>query len=250
MRAGVLRFCLAASGAGLALWAAFACQAALTERPLDIVASRIAAGESFRAESLQSLEPQLRAASDAAAPDARLLRDAAIVRLREAELEVEAGRPIGRSPQFAAAETALRAALRAAPTDAFLWFGLAWLGKTRDGFTPSLVPYLRLSYDMGEHEGWIAVHRNPFVLAMLPLLPGDLQARAALEFRHLVETEPYIETAAAILAKPGWDQRDALLASIAGVPEANRRQLAKALEGLGVAVQVPGLQSAPAHPWP
>ena len=152
------------------------------------------------------------------------------------------------NPIVARAEVAIRAALNAMPTDAFLWFALCWLKKSRDGFDPSLVPLLQRSYDVGEHEGWIAIHRNALAVTLLSSLPAPLRGEVVTEFRNLIMSN-YVPGAVDIMLGPGWSHRDALLEGLRSAPEQDRRNFARELSLRGLRVEVPGIDQRPSRPW-
>lgn len=235
--------------AALALaWGVFRFYEALPEAALRSVASDIAAGESFKDETLADLEPKIAAAESEPIPNPDVLRSIAIIRLREAEAAIGSGQSPSKSQAFARAEAAARNALAHAPTDSFLWYAMAWMAKNRSGYGPDVARDLALSYQTGPHEGWVAVHRNGFALAMLAVLPPALQKDATAEFRNLVASN-FINDAASILTGPGWPVHQQLLDDLRPVSETIRAQLAHRIADLGFDVSVPGVERLAPRPW-
>ena len=111
------------------------------------------------------------------------------------------------------------------------------------------MPFLRMSYLMAPHEGWIAQRRNPVVVSLLPSLPSDLAAQAVAEFRSLVETPPYIDAAAAILTGPGWPYHDLLIRSLNNVPDDARQEFDNDVFNLGFDITIPGVEARGSRPW-
>ncbi len=230
------------------LWASNAFPIFWAERKIDYIGARIAEGELFKRAPLLDLKPQLDHFAQQTYPTPRSLHNAALIELRLAELELETGEKIAGNPQFARAQSAVQTALHAAPSDAFMWFALFWLLKTRDGMSADLLPYLRMSYLVGPHEGWVAVRRNRIAVPLLAVLPKDLADDAVTEFANLV-SYGYVNSAADILTGPGWGNHDLLLQGLAKSPEYARRSLAGAASDLGFDVAVPGIERHGDRPW-
>ena len=194
------------------------------------------------------MRPQLDALEHRAWPTPESLHNAALIELRLADLELESGSPIAGNSQFERTQIAIELALRAVPSDGFMWFALFWLTKTRDGYRQESLPYLRMSYRVAPHEGWIAERRNRVAVSILSVLPADLKETIITEFRNLVSSG-FIEPAAEILTGPGWGNRELLLKGLANAPEDAKRQLADAIYGLGFDVTIPGIERRGQRPW-
>ena len=146
-------------------------------------------------------------------------------------------------------QAAVRASLVCSPADPFLWLGLFWLTNTREGFNPHNFAYLRLSYELGPNEGWIALKRSQIALAMFGSLPDDIKEKVVVEFLAFVKTG-LTEAAADIFIGPGWQIRDVLLARMQDLDEASRRAFAESLQFRGYDdVSVPGVDRPERHPW-
>lgn len=244
MQAALITACATGPGA----WGLLSVYSSWDEARLIGVVARISEGDSFRPDALQELEPAMERTWTMPHPKPTLIRAVAIIRLREAEMDLLAGKTASESDTMKRADQAVRHALSLIPVDGFLWFALAWITKERDGVTPSVIRALGLSYDMAEHEGWVAVRRNAFSVAIMPDLPPALQERVVAEFRNLVQSH-YVHQAAAIITGSGWDQRMRLLRALEAVPEGKRQDLYREILDLGRDLDVPGVSRHPDRPW-
>lgn len=229
-------------------WGAFNMFATLHEAQLVGVVTRITEGDEFKAETLQALEPVMQDVSKALLPKPTLLRAVALIRLRQAELEVLTDKPAGDNPRLVLAEQSIRRAIAYMPADGFLWYALAWIMKYREGTTPAVLQALAMSYDTAPNEGWVAVHRNGFALSVFSDLSPQLRDDVVAEYRHLV-TSNYTLPAATILAGPGWLERQRLLDALEDVPEVRRYDLYRALLDLDRDLPVPGVRRHADRPW-
>ena len=243
VQAGLICLCLFS-----AYWACATLPSALLATELGGYAGRIAAGETFKKDSLLALRPKLDRAEATPSVRPEIARSVALVELRLAEIELQDGATIAGNPQFERAERSVRAGLASNPRDAFLWYALFWLDKTQRGFSPSSARLLAMSYRTGPHEGWIAVHRNRAAVSVLGQLPEPLRKTVVAEFRNLVSAS-YLDDAASILAGPGWPERDQLLAGLSALPEEQRLAFSRRLENRDLSVAVPGISRKARRPW-
>jgi hypothetical protein len=233
---------------------------------LDYTAASITGGEPFKRENLETL---LAAAESTERVWARpeSLRSLAIIRLCLAEQSsiVENAKPSGPDiDQFGASlrvenakpsrlvldqlDASIRRSLSAAPADPFLWLALFWSETMKDDWSKKDFAYLRMSYLVGPHEGWVAVRRNYIALENFSALPQDLAAAAVTEFKNLVKS--HFDTAVTILVGPGWPIHDMLLGQLADAPQEAREQFARsAYHQLGYDIAVPGVERPDPRPW-
>ena len=115
--------------------------------------------------------------------------------------------------------------------------------RSKDDFA-----YLRMSYRVGPHEGWVAGRRNYIALENFPELPQDLADAAVTEFKDLV-VSGYFNTAVKILVGPGWPIHDMLLRRLEDAPDEARRQLASSANARGYDIAVPGVERPEPRPW-
>jgi hypothetical protein len=214
---------------------------------LDHAADDILDGQEFKPEILQTLLADADSAARAwTRPKA--LRSAAIIRFRLAEdaSEPKTSAPLG--PIIDQLATSVRRSLSAAPADPYLWFALFWSKTTKGDLSKDDFAYLRMSYLVGPHEGWVAGLRNYTALAHFSELPPDLAEAAVTEFKDLVASA-YYNSAVDILAGPGWPIHDLLLRRLEDVPEEAKRQLSRTADDLGYAIEVPGVDRGEPRPW-
>jgi hypothetical protein len=208
--------------------------------PLVHAMNRIVYGDPYKLESLTSLIPAMEAVEKSSFCYSTASRSVAIIRLRIAEETLARGDQAQIDPQLELLNKSIRNSLSCAPADPFLWLVLYWVESTRNGFRAEYLNYLRMSYEVGPNEGWIALRRNHLALAIFQHLPADLQEHALDEFAAMVRSEFYSE-AATILAGPGWQERNLLLARLKNVPERTRRNFSDILVSRNLDVEVPGV---------
>jgi hypothetical protein len=214
---------------------------------LGYTADRILNGEQFKREILQILLADADSAERTwARPEA--LRGAAIIRLRLAEQAsiAEGSKPL--VPILDQLGASIRRSLSAAPADPLLWLALFRLKRMKGDRSKEDFAYLRMSYLVGPHEGWVAVNRNHIALAIFPELPQDLAEMAVTEFKDLVASA-YYDAAVKILIGPGWPIRDMLLRRLEDAPVEARRQFARSADQLGYEIAVPGVERPDPRPW-
>jgi hypothetical protein len=229
-------------------WAANVLPVFWRQASVERIAGRITDYDKFNADSLQSFLPTIDVEEQSPYCRPELLHGASLVRMRLAEDAMAAGDRKAIDGRLAALQSTIERSLACAPTDAFLWVALAWLSDTTEGFRPEQLQYLRLSYQLGPNEGWIAARRNRVALSMFGRLPPDLADDAISEFAHMVDSWIYTDTIA-ILTGPGWPIHDRLLASLKDVGRQQREALAKALYERGYNVAVPGVAARNPRPW-
>ena len=146
---------------------------------LERIAQSIIRGESYRRDALAAVFPLVETTEKATFCDANAVRGAAIIRLRIAELGQTENAEEKSDTDIHAAINSVVQALSCSPADSFLWFALYWLKSAQHGFSPEDLKYLRLSYQLGPNEGWIALKRNGVTFAMLQQLPSEARAQLA-----------------------------------------------------------------------
>jgi hypothetical protein len=243
MRAFVVLLGLAGVAWGVANLPAF-----WRQTGIERIASQILDHQAFKPEALVPFIPNLSDIEQSRFCQPKLIRSAAIIRLRLAEEAIASAERDVIDQRLDALESGVRYALSCEPADAFLWMVLAWVDNAREGPKPEQLTFLRLSYRLGPNEGWIAVRRNRLLLATFPRLPPDLAAAAVGEFGRMLNSWLYWE-AIAIFTGPGWPIRDRLLASLRDVGERQREAFAKQLYAEGYDVIVPGIAPREPRPW-
>lgn len=218
------------------------------QSPVENIARHIISEDSFRTGALTSIKSTYADLESLQGARASVLSAAAVINLRL--LEEATARSDLKNLDSLMLETdgMIRRSLANAPADPFLWTVLFWLDNTRNGFSPARLRYLKMSYSSGPNEGWIAVKRNRFSLAVYPLLTPDLAEDAVSEFSRLVESN-YFDAAADILEGPGWPIRDVLLPGLRDVNDVSRQTFAKIIYRRGVDLSVPGVDRPEWRPW-
>jgi hypothetical protein len=215
------------------------------ESSAERIADRIIAGAPFKAEILARQFPVLNSIERSAYCRPAALRSAAIIRLRLVEAATFENDRNHTDGQLKVLGNVIRNSLACSPADPFLWMVLFWMENAQSGADPTYLKHLRLSYQLGPNEGWIAIKRNPIVLGYLASLPPDLAEAGISEFVALVRSHFYSE-AGDIVAGLAWPIRDLLFARLREVKEAERQTFAKLLHDRGLD-DIPAPRTAPVH---
>jgi hypothetical protein len=208
------------------------------------IATQIIAGDPFKVETLAQQLPMIDSIKRSAYCRPAALRSATIIQLRMLEVTASANDRQQLDEQLKSLGNAIRSSLSCAPADPFLWLALYSAEVTENGFKRDYLKYLRMSYRLGSHEGWIALKRNPLVFAAFQQLPPDLSENAINEFVALVKTG-FSDQAAEILVGPAWPERELILSHLTRIADRDRRLLANALDRRGYDLDVPGIGLAP-----
>jgi len=243
----LLRFGLLVAGAGAVLYAAFVLVGFPQSSVVERAASRILAGDDYKDETLERLDPLIAAIEAAPVVRAASLRAAAVVTLRKAETAIQNGRRADIDIHMDTLAHMLPHALATMPGESFLWLALFWRDNTALGFNLVRLRILAMSYLTGRNEGWVAVKRSVIALALWPHLSPVLQEAAAGEFAGLVQSR--FRQVVDILLGPGLAARAVLLSRLADIDERERKSFAQALYRAGVDLAVPGVDRPDARPW-
>jgi hypothetical protein len=246
---GVLRGLTVGFGICSIAWAVFSAPVNHAEAPFAGAAAGILKAESFDSAMLSELKRQLDSTpADQLRPVG--LDDVAVIRLKLFETKLTDGGIRAGNPDFAGLEASFAVALSKNPSNSFLWFANYWLSRVRGDATDRGIKLLRMSYETGPNEAWIAQRRNPVALGSFSSLPQDLSERAFSEFVRLVQSGLY-QDAANILAGPGWPIHQQLLSRLAPLDEADRYAMARELAYKNLdGVSVPGIpDERPSRPF-
>jgi hypothetical protein len=240
----LLRAFLIALGCSAVCWGALLFPGFWRESDIGRITDRLVAGDQFKNNTLAQQTPLLREIEGAVVCHPTALRSAAIIRLRMFEMEDT------RDVQLHAIHRkelkgSIRKSLSCSPADAFLWLSLYWLESSgEDRGQSELIAYLRQSYSVGPHEGWVAVKRNPLAFAVFKRLPEDLRQAATAEFIDLINSD-FIDSAAQTLLGSAWPERELILSELSHLGQTQRRRFAAALAQRGYDLDVPGIGLAP-----
>jgi hypothetical protein len=244
----VARFCLILIGVSAILWSYNVLPLFWRAATLDNAAHRIIRGESFKPEIVTGLIPEIEKVQAANSCQTRALHNAAIVRLRLLETAIASGERQGLDRNFQLLRTAVLKSLACSPADPFLWTILYWVDTSTRGFSAETLRFLRMSYEMGRHEGWVALKRNRLAIAIYEQLPAGMVKLVTEEFADLLESG-YVQETANILERAGWANRDALLQAITRVSNQKRQLFAATIYRDGYDLLVPGIILPEARPW-
>lgn len=246
---GILRGLTAGFGICAIAWAAFSLIVDRARAPFEGAADSILRGESFDSKRLGQLRKILDTApTDLLGPAA--VDDVAVIRLRLLEVKSNEGTIQAGSPDLANFRAALVAALSENPNNSFLWLADYWTSRVTGDASDRGINALRMSYETGPNEAWIANRRNRIALKNFHSLPPDLAEQALSEFVRLVQSRLYRD-AANILAGPGWPIHQQLLNRLAPLDETDRFAMARELARKDLdGVSVPGIPNdRPSRPF-
>jgi hypothetical protein len=225
---GAIRGLLVAVGLLAAWWGISNFRLLLHRSSNDELATRVLSGEVFKGvDLLRTVEDN----RDHDRCDVAALHARAILQLRN--LENVAASTDGVSAARIGARDAIIDSLSCSPADPFLWLVLSWIAKQTNPDNADVLTFLRLSYQLGPNEGWIAIKRNFIALSIFDQLPSDMADRALIEFSQLVGSGSY-EEAANIFVGPGWPQREFLIGKLSKIERSHRDIFMKVLNGRGV----------------
>ena len=243
-RTNIARLILAIAGTMAMAWATAVFPVFWSENVTIDVAGAVVAGEVFKPDVLAAVDARTETNSGSMLRSS-VLGKAAVIRLRQAEDAIRAGDPELIKQKLQSLTRIVQETLRNAPDDPLLWLVWFWLDTTRNGVRPDNLRFLRMSYELGPYEGWIAVKRNPVALAAFPALPNDLAERAISEFVGLVQWG-LVPEASAIAAGPGRPLRSILFPRLKDLNYVQRRAFAGAIYGQELDdVPVPGIAPPP-----
>ena len=243
---GFVRLMVAVSGGCSIAWALFTYPAFRHEAAFTAAAQHILSGEQYSAEHLNELRSELDASS-ASSFRPSVLNDIAVIRIQLVEADLALGQVS--AVELETLQGSIDIALDRNPTRSFLWLADYRLQELRSGSGAADLGLLRMSYQTGPNEAWIAVKRNPIALGVFPSLLEETKSRVVAEFAGLVRSWLY-EDAANILTGPGWPVHQRLLDGLAQLDEGHRRQFAKTLEIRDIEdAIVPGVKQRPPRPF-
>lgn len=235
------------SGFGIAaiVWAVIVLPRFWTEAAAYQVASRIIAGDMYSHESLAGLAASLESDGKSWTHPAAL-GPASIIQLRQTEEAIARGEQGDSKSRLLTLDRTIVNSLTSSPYASFQWLALYWTENRLNGFNPRYLQYLRMSYDVGPLEGWVAVRRSPIALRLYAVLTDDLKNAAHGEFIGLVRSQFYAD-AAGIFGGSTPTVREKLLAQLANLKDSEKRLFDKVLLGKGL-FDTPS-SAGPARPW-
>ncbi len=215
---------------------------------LERIARRIAAGQPFSEKVLARQLPAVENVEKASWCQPAALRSGAIIRLRMFETAAFGTDHKYTEDDLKSLRNVIRTSLACSPADPFLWLILYWVESTQNGIRPENLNYLRMSYQLGPHEGWIILKRNPVAFTIFERLPADVAAGTIEEFLGLIRSDLY-QQAADILRGPAWQVRDTVLPHLGALPRRNREGFARVAAERDLGITVPGLDPPKPPRW-
>lgn len=234
-----VRLALGIAGVMAMGWALAVFPVFWSENVVTDVGSAVIAGEAFKPSVLAAVEA-LTESDSRFKLRSSVLGKAAVIRLRQAEDAMRGGAPGLVDQRLESLARIVNETFQNAPNDPLLWLVKYWLDTTRNGLAPDNLRFLRMSYELGPYEGWIAIKRNGLALAAFSILPGDLAEQAVSEFVGLVRWGLDAD-AAAIAAGPGLPLRPVLFSQLGQLNDDRRHAFANAIYSREIYdVPVPG----------
>lgn len=212
------------------------------------IAGQVIAGYSFKTDILTRQLPIINSFEKSAYCYPTALESAAIIQLRIVEAMAFAGVRDKVDPQMKQLNNSIRTSLKCSPAEPFLWLVLYSIESTQNGFKSAYLNFLKMSYQLGPNEGWIALKRNPIAFTNFERLPSSLAADTINEFVALLKMGLYKE-AADILSGPAWQARDMIIPHLAALPRQTREAFASAVYERGLDVAIPEVNPPNYKPW-
>lgn len=239
---------MGAFGAAAFVWAVIVLPRFWAEAAAFQAASRIIAGDVYSQESLAALASSLE--SDGQAwPRAAALGPASVIKWRQTEDAIARGEAGDNKSLLLTLDKTISSSLMGSPEASYQWMALYWTESRLHGFSPQYFQYLRMSYDAGPLEGWVAINRSRIALRLYAALPDDLKAAALTEFVGLVRSQFYAD-AADIFGNLAPAVRARLIAQLEQLKAAERQAFVKILYDKGYwEAPVPGVDLVPSRPW-
>ena len=182
-RVVLARFFVAVLGGAAIAWGMATIPIFWRQASIEYVARHIIRGEPYKIEVLLRQISAVEAEENSTFCRPIALWSAAIIRLRVVEQSStnKEGKPID-AVAMKKLENSIRNSLSCSAADPFLWLMLYWVETTQNELKHGYTKYLRMSYQLGPNEGWIALKRNPVAFANYESLPPDILTKAIAEF--------------------------------------------------------------------
>jgi hypothetical protein len=196
------------------------------------VAHRILDGDPFKTEALKRQLLSLQEINSKTDCRQRALQSAAVIQLRLTESALSANGSADPEENLTQLTDAIKKSLSCSPADPFLWLALYYAKTLSSAPSEDDLSYLRLSYQLGPNEGWIALRRNAIAFAHFSNLPQDLADLAIDEFILLLKNN-MTDQAAKIFIGPAKPEQDLLGARLVELSTSQRLLFTDALAANG-----------------
>jgi hypothetical protein len=238
----LLRFFALVFGGAAIAWGVATIPVFWAQAPIESIARHIIRGEPYKYEALMGQMPAVETIENARNCRPIALWSAAIIRLRivEQAAREEARQPIG-GKMLGMLDNSAQRSLSCSAAESFLWLVLYWAERTQGKSMQDSANFLRMSYELGPNEGWIALKRNPLAFTEYQTLPPDLKTNAVTELVTLVNSEFY-QPAADIFTGPAWPVRNVILRQLATLPPGRQEEFSRIVNKRGFDAKIPGLE--------
>lgn len=231
-----LRTILICFAAGGMIWSGWAAWQDQQTRPLAIVAERILQGDTYEFERLSPVLEYLDGLPRTGCNKG--VGHAAVIRMYAAAKAQSPERPD--TPDLLQnAEKAVRSALGCSPHDAYLWYGLFWVGSIKGAPTKEDLGFLEMSYRLAPNEAWIGEFRARDAWPLLNQMSEDVQALVRQEYLNLVRDSP--RAASSVLRDADQQSRATILSILSMLPLKNREEFARVLDARDITIDIPGI---------
>jgi hypothetical protein len=220
-------------GTAAIIWSIAVLPGFVSLQKLADVTSHIIAGDIYKPSIFEAIEMEVDG-DRALSRRPSSLSKISILRLRRTELELAVGDRRRIDSDLEALYHSVDDALANSPSDSFLWLVRFWIENTQHGFKLENLRYLQMSYRRGTYEGWVAIKRSRFALALFPMLDADLAEAAVAEFIELVRSGVFTQAAADIFIGPGWPIRGILFSRLSELKMEQRQYFARLLNDRGI----------------
>lgn len=243
------RLCIVSFGISAILWVAIALPKFWTEAVVFQAAARIVAGDLYSQSALENLSISVPSTGKSAGR-AAAMGPLAVVQLRLTEEEITRGDQSEVNSRLISLDRMISTALTGSPHAPYQWLALYWTESRLNGYNFRYLQYLRMSYDVGPLEGWVALRRNRIALALYAALPHDLKEAALSEFVGLIRPQ-FFADAAEIFGNSTPNARSALIARLDQIKGSDHQAFMKILNDKGFwEVAAPrGINVTPSRPW-
>ncbi len=215
---------------------------------IEHIAQRIIRGEPYKIEVFSQEMPVIEDAENSTTCRPIALWSSSIIWLRmvEEDSRNEQQKPVNVS-LLNRLDNSIQRSLSCSVAEPFLWLVLYWVESTKKNVKGDYAKYLKMSYQLGPNEGWIALKRNPVAFANYERLPPDLQSDVITEFLALIGSGFY-QQAADIFSGPAWRLRNTILPQFANLPRRNQEDFVRTVRERGIDAKIPGIESPSQRP--
>jgi hypothetical protein len=234
------RSCIIVFGCFAVWWGIIELPIVWRQSSVERIAKEIIAGEAFRNATLANQLPIIDSIQRSTYCRSTALRSAVIIQLRMFEMAARTNDRDHLDKDSTSLIEAIHSSLSCLPADPFMWLALYYVESTGKRDKSDYLQYLRMSYQLGPNEGWIASKRNRLLFAHFDQLPRDLVDNGISELIEMLKDRQFIADAADIFVGPAWQERDQIIPRLSELSQANREIFAGILRSKGFDITIPG----------